>query len=110
MPIDELLHSMLRLTSLRGLTSHLYTKNGLLRALLISPCLLFLERVDDKGFADKFRITSTYHPMMSDPVAVPRPLVKGVPMMKISSKKMKQVTMKLEDGCITWAGSSSKGQ
>jgi phosphatidylinositol phospholipase C delta len=48
---------------------------------------------------------------MSDlAVPVPTPLVAGVPMLKISSKKMKQVIMRLDDGCITWAGSSnSKG-
>jgi hypothetical protein len=38
---------------------------------------------------------------------VPPALVAGVPMMKISSKKVKQVVMHLEDGAITWAGSGS---
>ena len=43
--------------------------------------------------------------------AVPPSLVAGVPMLKISSKKMKQVVMRLEGGAISWAGSgNSKGQ
>jgi phosphatidylinositol phospholipase C delta len=43
--------------------------------------------------------------------AVPPALVAGVPMLKISSKKMKQVVMRLEGGAISWAGSgNSKGQ
>lgn len=36
---------------------------------------------------------------------VPRALVSGTPMQKISSKKIKQVVMKVTDGSITWAGS-----
>ena len=34
---------------------------------------------------------------------VPPALVDGVPMLKISSKKMKQVIIRLHDGAITWA-------
>jgi phosphatidylinositol phospholipase C delta len=45
---------------------------------------------------------------MSEAVSpVPVPLERGVPMLKISSKKMKQVIMRLSDGCITWAGTAS---
>jgi hypothetical protein len=56
------------------------------------------------------RIRPSWLAMSDLAVPVPTPLVAGVPMLKISSKKMKQVIMRLDDGCITWAGSSnSKG-
>ena len=59
------------------------------------------------------RRAATYDQIMSEAEkqAVPPSLVAGVPMLKISSKKMKQVVMRLEGGAISWAGSgNSKGQ
>ena len=45
------------------------------------------------------------------PTEVPSTLAKGVPMLKISSKKIKQVIIRIEDGAITWAsGKGSKGK
>ncbi|EIW70015.1 hypothetical protein TREMEDRAFT_38681 [Tremella mesenterica DSM 1558] len=38
---------------------------------------------------------------------VPRQLSKGVPMLKISSKKLKQVVIRIEDDEIKWAGKGS---
>jgi hypothetical protein len=37
---------------------------------------------------------------------VPPALEAGTPMQKISSKKIKQVVMRINDECITWAGSN----
>jgi phosphatidylinositol phospholipase C delta len=45
--------------------------------------------------------------MADEHVGVPDALAHGVPMLKISSKKIKQVIMRLEDGAITWAGAKS---
>ena len=45
------------------------------------------------------------------PGSVPSALVAGVPMLKISSKKIKQVIVRLHDGVITWASrNNSKGE
>ena len=42
---------------------------------------------------------------------VPAQLVAGVPMLKISSKKIKQVIVRLDDGAIHWQSrKGSKGQ
>ena len=43
----------------------------------------------------------------SDPGSdgVPKALQAGTPMQKISSKKIKQVVMRITEGSITWAGS-----
>jgi phosphatidylinositol phospholipase C delta len=44
-------------------------------------------------------------------MGIPSALAHGVPMLKISSKKIKQVIMRLSDGEITWAGANnSKGE
>ena len=40
------------------------------------------------------------------PDGIPPALRAGTPMQKISSKKIKQVVMRINEGCITWAGSS----
>lgn len=134
-PMMNFYISMLNLTSSRGLKILLYTKNGLLRACSILPFLSLFLAVDMKENNSLFVIRIVpqrqgSHPplphrrrssppldqhyinlmsaIMSDPVLpVPKALVKGVPMLKISSKKMKQVIMKLHEGCITWAGSSN---
>ena len=37
---------------------------------------------------------------------VPPALRAGTPMQKISSKKIKQVVMRINEGCVSWAGSS----
>jgi hypothetical protein len=37
---------------------------------------------------------------------VPLALKAGTPMQKISSKKIKQVVMRIDDDCVTWAGSN----
>ena len=44
------------------------------------------------------------------PGAIPAALVSGVPMLKISSKKIKQVIIRLDGGSISWASrNESKG-
>jgi len=46
--------------------------------------------------------------MADDAVVVPAALVAGVPMLKMTSKKIKQVLVRLEDGAIAWASRSNR--
>ncbi|ODN84111.1 hypothetical protein L202_00124 [Cryptococcus amylolentus CBS 6039] len=41
--------------------------------------------------------------MESDPSVIPPQLAQGVPMLKISSRKIKQVIFKIRNGCILWS-------
>jgi hypothetical protein len=64
-----------------------------------SPHIKFLVAMSSDGTATPVR-----------EAIIPQALVNGVPMLKISSKKIKQVIVRLEDLAITWAsGTGNKG-
>ena len=78
----------------------------------VSPCDAVI-RVGEKMSDSAVSVHDVVHDKDDESVTVrapvPKQLERGVPMLKISSKKLKQVVIKLDDGEISWAGKGHDG-